>query len=79
LPGFYFTQSFFTGVRQSYARKTKIPIDQVEFQFHVRDDLNTANSAVEAPEFGCYVQGLFMEGRFILYNSFVWEGFCNTF
>lgn len=37
LPGFFFTQSFFTGVKQNFARKETVPIDQVEFEFSVLD------------------------------------------
>lgn len=37
LSGFYFTQSFFTGIRQNYARQQVIPIDKVDLNFDIID------------------------------------------
>eukprot|EP00794_Sanderia_malayensis_P008808 gene8808-9750_t len=60
LSGFYFTQSFLTGVAQNFARKYKIPIDHVGFEFRVMD--GHQNDTVDKPENGAYVRGLFIEG-----------------
>ncbi|XP_059139620.1 dynein axonemal heavy chain 3-like isoform X2 [Physella acuta] len=57
LSGFYFTQSFLTGVSQNYARKTTTPIDLVGFEFEVLKETKTTK-----PEDGAFVYGLFMEG-----------------
>lgn len=61
--GFFFTQCFFTGVLQNFARKTTLPIDRLEFDFLVLDQ---KKEFTEPPSKGCYIDGLFMEGDFFL-------------
>ncbi|RVE49566.1 hypothetical protein evm_005794 [Chilo suppressalis] len=59
ISGFYFTQSFLTGVLQNYSRHNKIPIDQVHFEFTIT---SMEAECEELPEFGVYCKGLFLEG-----------------
>ncbi|CAH1783200.1 unnamed protein product [Owenia fusiformis] len=59
ISGFYFTPSFMTGVTQNYARRYKIPIDHLGFEFEVMKQENTMTSK---PNNGAYIKGLFVEG-----------------
>jgi len=61
LSGFFFPQAFLTGTLQNFARKNKIPIDRVAFDYNVNDHM-THEDIKEKPEDGVYVYGLFLEG-----------------
>lgn len=53
ISGFFFTQSFLTGVLQNYARKHKIPIDRLDFEF----DVTEFETSVETvPSYGVYIR-----------------------
>jgi len=60
LSGFYFTQSFLTGQLQNYARKFKLPIDMLLWNYKVLP--RKQELALKAPTVGCLAYGLFMDG-----------------
>ena len=51
ISGFYFTQSFLTGVLQNYARRHTIPIDHLAFEFEI---MTVEIDTKDEPEFGVY-------------------------
>lgn len=57
--GFFFPQAFLTGLLQNYARKHKVAIDQVTFEYQVMD---TMPSDAVVPNDGHYIHGLYLEG-----------------
>ncbi|XP_059176982.1 dynein axonemal heavy chain 1-like [Physella acuta] len=60
ISGFFFPQAFLTGTLQNFARKKVISIDSITFDFQVIRENYTELS--QAPEDGCYIRGLFVEG-----------------
>jgi len=62
ISGFFFTQSFLTGVKQNFARKYHHPIDKVDFNYEVLHHADEARAHSTSPEEGCYVHGFFLEG-----------------
>lgn len=61
ISGFYFTQSFLTGLKQDYARKYGIAIDKIDFTFQVISDESKFNLKKPAPD-GAFIDGLLIEG-----------------
>lgn len=61
ISGFFFTQSFLTGVKQNFARKYQYPIDKVTFKFQVFK--HEEHEKIErSPDNGCLTTGLYLEG-----------------
>lgn len=59
ISGFFFTQSFLTGVLQNYSRKHKIAIDCLDFDYKMLEkDFDDSQPPLE----GSYIYGLYLEG-----------------
>ena len=59
ITGFFFTHAFLTGVLQNYARKYKLPIDTVVFDFEA---MPANHDFTKKPDDGAYCNGMFIEG-----------------
>uniref|UniRef100_A0A1B0B0B8 Dynein heavy chain 3, axonemal n=1 Tax=Glossina palpalis gambiensis TaxID=67801 RepID=A0A1B0B0B8_9MUSC len=59
MSGFYFTQSFMTGVLQNYSRRNRFQIDMIKIDFEItKFEVETDHPA----KLGAYIRGLFLEG-----------------
>lgn len=61
ISGFFFTQSFLTGLKQNYARKYVIAIDELDYDFDVFSEHNKFDPDI-APADGAYCYGMYLEG-----------------
>ena len=61
ISGFFFTQSFLTGMRQNFARQTKIAIDLLGYDFQVYP-AGAEETVAGQPKCGAYVNGLYIQG-----------------
>lgn len=55
LSGFYFTQSFLTGVLQNFSRAKRVPIDKVGFEFEFTD-FEVDDNVEKEPPYGVYTR-----------------------
>ncbi|TYZ63897.1 hypothetical protein PybrP1_001177 [[Pythium] brassicae (nom. inval.)] len=60
ISGFFFPQGFMTGTIQNHARRYKLPIDSLSFQFLMLR--HEVHELATRPTDGCYTYGLFIEG-----------------
>lgn len=73
ISGFFFTQSFLTGIKQNYARKYVIAIDEIDLDFEPFSAKNGYKED-EAPKDGAFIYGLYLEGcRWDQENSYLAE------
>lgn len=61
ISGFFFPQAFVTGTLQNYARTYGIPIDLLNFEYIVKDNIQP-EEVTEKPKDGCYIYGIYLEG-----------------
>jgi dynein heavy chain len=61
ISGFSFPQAFITGTLQNYARKKKVAIDKISFDFKYMDDTKPEDVRSK-PESGVYIYGIYLEG-----------------
>jgi len=61
ISGFSFPQAFITGTLQNYARKMKVAIDRISFDFKYMDHVNPEDIK-KKPEDGVYITGIYLEG-----------------
>lgn len=61
ISGFFFPQAFFTATLQNYARKMKIAIDELSFEYKIYDEIEY-HEVTEKPEDGSFCYGMFFEG-----------------
>ena len=68
LPGFFFPQAFLTAVLQDHARRERIEIDTLCLEWVVGDmqlegsGTDAELAALDPPDYGAYVTGIFLEG-----------------
>ncbi|KAL3161683.1 hypothetical protein ABBQ38_008782 [Trebouxia sp. C0009 RCD-2024] len=58
ISGFYFTHAFLTGVKQNFARRHKVPIDTVTFDYVCMPQ----GELTSPPADGAYISGMYVEG-----------------
>ena len=58
ISAFFFPQGFLTSILQIYARKMKIPVDTLNFQFNFKHQ-GEKDLADSAPADGCLIYGLY--------------------
>ena len=54
--------TFSDPVMQNFARKNKVPIDEIGFDFEILSGASSPDAIKQSPSEGAYVHGLFLEG-----------------
>ena len=62
ISAFFFPQAFITGTQQNFARKQQIAIDEVDFDYVVKNGVYDVDGVDQMPDSGCIIYGPFLEG-----------------